>query len=242
MNVTYALSDAARAGAVARTLFGREVAVAALDPRKNHGLPLAEEDKAIVHAVAPRKREFRAGRVAARRAMAALGAPPAAIASASDRSPIWPRGVVGSISHSKTVCVAALARQVEMSSIGIDVETDGALESDLLDLVCTGPELAWLVTQPKELRNRLGTLIFSAKESVYKCQYPLTSAVIDFDALSLRFDMKTTRFEAAFNRRVGLFHSGARVFGRFAVSSGLIVTAAEIRPDRVAALARRAAQ
>ena len=242
MKIGYQISDAARVGAVTRTLFGREVAVAALDPRKNHGLPLAEEDKANVHAVAPRKREFRAGRVAARRAMASLGVPPSAVGCATDRSPVWPNGVVGSISHSDTVCIAAIARQSDIASMGVDVETDAELAPDLLDLVCTGPELAWLVTQPQELRRRLGTLVFSAKESVYKCQYPLTGAVIDFDALSLRFDMKSTRFEASFNQRTGMFHSGARIYGRFAISSGTIVTASEIRPARVAALSQRAAQ
>ena len=94
---------------------------------------------------------------------------------------------------------------------------------------------------PESTRRRLGTLIFSAKESVYKCQYPFSRTVIDFDALTLRFDMRNAVFEASFNQRAGLFRPGTRVRGRFAVSSGMIMTSAQLAPSQVAALTQEAA-
>ena len=95
--------------------------------------PLQPAEAVAVSGAAPkRKSEFRAGRAAARIALASLGHPRAVVTKGADRAPIWPRGFVGSISHSPGYCAAAVGRWADVAAIGFDVERRGAVGSDLL--------------------------------------------------------------------------------------------------------------
>src|SRR4051812_2128234 len=60
----------------------------------------SEELEVVSRAVAKRKREFALGRMCAHRALSALGVPACGLPMAADRSPVWPSGIVGSITHS----------------------------------------------------------------------------------------------------------------------------------------------
>jgi 4'-phosphopantetheinyl transferase EntD len=214
--------------AAARRLFPPDVAVAALDPRTARAGLLPEEAAAIAAAVDRRCREFTAGRLAARRAMVALGAPALPIPSGPDRAPVWPDRIVGSISHTATACVAAVARAPAVRSLGIDLEPAAALAPDLVASICTGPELAWLDAQPAARRGRLATLIFSAKECAYKAQYPLTRTLCGFDAMRVELDPGGT-WRAILLRPIPPFAAGDALTGRFALDRDLILTAAALR-------------
>jgi 4'-phosphopantetheinyl transferase EntD len=210
--------------AAARRLFPADVAVAALDPRAAHAGLLAGEAAAIAGAVDRRRREFAAGRIAARRAMAELGAAALPIPSGPDRAPMWPDGIVGSISHTATACVAAVARAT-VRSLGIDVEPAVPLAPELVGTVCA-PELAWLDAQPAARRGLLATLIFSAKECAYKAQYPLTRTLLGFDAMRVELDPPAATWRAVFLRPVPPFAAGHALAGRLALADGLILTGA----------------
>ena len=69
----------------------------------------AEERPAVARAAPVRRREVAAGRRAARRALVAAGAAKAAIPANPDRLPEWPNGIVGSISQTNRLAVAAVA-------------------------------------------------------------------------------------------------------------------------------------
>ncbi len=230
MNVRAKLSDHQLAGAIARHLFVRDVAVAALDPRVDHGGLRDEERPAVLRAVKARRLEFTAGRTAARKAMAELGTLAVAIPSNTNRVPVWPTGLVGSISHCETACLAAIAHSRDVASIGIDIEPAGPLDPDFLGIVCTEAERDWLAGQDPADAGLLAKLVFSAKECAYKCQYPLTQQVFGFRTLTLAIDLETATFAAEFTRKVGVFPNKFCLNGRFAISAGLIVTAALLRP------------
>lgn len=139
-----------------------------------------EELAAIPNAVPRRQREFAAGREAARQAMAQIGWPPMAILSAPDRSPVWPEGLAGSITHTSRVCVAVVGLREEKYSIGIDLEEDLPIDPSLWNTICTPEEYAFVKSQPARLRGSLVTRLFSAKEAFYKWQYPQTRHMLDF--------------------------------------------------------------
>src|ERR1700716_1803425 len=61
------------------------------------------------HAVPNRQREFLAGRLCAAQALRCLGADSTHVGMAGDRAPVWPDGVVGSITHSGGFAAAAVA-------------------------------------------------------------------------------------------------------------------------------------
>ena len=79
-----------------------------------------DEAAAVARAIPKRRGEFAQGRSAARAAMGLLGHPPMAIPAGSDRAPIWPKGLVGSITHTNGLCAAALSQNA--AALGIDAE------------------------------------------------------------------------------------------------------------------------
>ena len=116
----------------------------------------------IETAVPRRRREFAAGRKQARAALAALGFAPCAIPVGPGREPMWPKGLVGSISHTQMHCAVAVARDQDLVALGIDIDDDEPIDSGVTDLITARGD--WPGYQPK--------LLFSAKESVFKATFP----------------------------------------------------------------------
>ena len=148
------------------------------------------ELEVIKPAVPSRQAEFAAGRLAARAALAQLGQAPVAIVAGSGREPLWPEGFVGSISHCRTVAIAAAAKSnSQLGFIGIDIEETEPLDSDLWDSICSSNERE--LFQLGTGAGRQAKIIFSIKEAVYKAQYPATGRLLDFrdvDILSIDAD------------------------------------------------------
>jgi 4'-phosphopantetheinyl transferase EntD len=193
---------------------------------------LGSEPEMIEGASARRKVEFTAGRSCARRALALLGRPAEPIPAAADRLPIWPPGITGSISHSQSHCVAAVAFKTStVQTLGIDIEQADAVDLDLADAICTRTERDWLVRQSAGMRQRLLTGIFSAKESVFKAQYHLSRALFGFDTIHLDLAFEHGVFSARFERDVLPFNSGYVTSGRIAFRRGHVVTAVTIPPS-----------
>jgi len=207
------------------------VAVAVTDPRAEYPGAFPTELAEMPRAVDSRRREYVAGRVAAHRAMEKLGLSARPVLSNRSRAPSWPRGLVGSLSHNNTTCIAAVARASQVKSLGVDVEDDTPLAPDLVTAICTLEERAWLATQPDVERGRLSKLIFCAKEAVYKCQFPVSHKVLDFDAVLVTPDVDTGQFEATFLHDTGPFRVNDQLNGRFAVRDGSIHTAVVLLPD-----------
>jgi 4'-phosphopantetheinyl transferase EntD len=207
---------------------GKRVSFALENPKAPQGDLYPVESAAITNAIASRKLEFTAGRVAARCAMAAIGFAPQAIPQTADRAPVWPVGMIGSISHCDTICLAAVARSKDLRSLGIDLEPDVDLPPDLETIICTAAERKWLDTMPNDKRGMLGKLIFSAKESAYKAQYPLTLALFGFEILEIEMDMELKKFTATYQHAAGCFAVGSILQGRFAVEQGHIFTSVVI--------------
>src|SRR5438034_5985768 len=65
---------------------------------------------------------FDMGRACAAELLAELGARETSVAMAADRSPVWPQGYVGSITHTDDLLGVAVARRKDFRSIGIDAE------------------------------------------------------------------------------------------------------------------------
>jgi len=215
---------------MARALFGADIAVAATDPRTGHNKVLRQEAVAMERMAPVRQRSYAAGRVAAHTAMAGLGQPVHPVLMTPDRAPLWPEGLTGSISHSQSCCIAALGRKDQVHALGVDVEEDTKLDSDLVATVCTNSERAWLSTLPRNRAGIVAKLIFSAKECAYKCQYVLSKSLFGFEAFEITPDLDTGQFEATFMNDVPHFSAGTRLHGRFDIAGGLIITAMVLRP------------
>jgi 4'-phosphopantetheinyl transferase EntD len=158
---------------------------------------LLDEEMTILgrNAVPRRKAEFAAGRTCSRQALRALGLPELPILRGDDRQPLWPAGVVGSITHCDGYCAAAVAHAADFSAIGIDAEINEPLPENVLRSVAFGDEIDWLQSLP-----RVGVcwdrLLFSIKEAVYKAWYPRGRRWLDFHQVNVDLDVEKATFYA----------------------------------------------
>ena len=210
-------------------LFARHVEVATCCPRE-HGDGYTATELAVVEKAGPKRRqEFLAGRVAARKALAALGVHDFDLLPAPDRAPVWPERVVGSITHTRDLCVVVVARSDDLDSVGIDAEPDDGIEENLWERICTAGELAWLESQPEVERGRLARRVFSAKEAVYKCQYPLTQTFLEFGEVEIEFAGDTPHFAARLPAKLASPLAGRTTMaGRWVIIDGTFVTTVEL--------------
>lgn len=149
-----------------------------------------EEAAALGRAVEKRRREFAAGRASARRALARLEIADAVLPVGPDRLPAWPTGIVGSITHCAGYCGVAVARRGTILGLGLDAEVGGELEPALVPLVCLPSEIEALGALELLTSGEGAKLVFSAKESAYKCWFPLFHRFLEFHdvEVELRFD------------------------------------------------------
>lgn len=194
-----------------------------------------EEQTAVADAVAARRREFAAGRVCAHRLLSRLGFDPAPLLPATDRTPLWPSGAIGSIAHDGLMCAVAVARSGRLASLGLDVEPDEPLEDDLWSTVCTASELAWISSCPRESRGRTARVVFSAKECAYKCTYPLTRTVLEFQDVEITLGASAGSFRAQVLCPARVSVAPFTLEGFFVLCGGSIVTGAALLSTRLPA-------
>ncbi|MFF4406532.1 4'-phosphopantetheinyl transferase [Streptomyces sp. NPDC001262] len=127
---------------------------------------LHDREEELLRGLPVRRRaDFAAGRMAAARALAALGTGGPVLRDG--RRPVFPAGIRGSISHCTGHIGACIASaHPEVCATGIDLERTGRLGRDAARIVCTSRERAW-VAEGRRPQDRL-TVLFSAKEAVYK--------------------------------------------------------------------------
>jgi len=137
------------------------------------------------NAVPKRQGEFLAGRVLAGAALKSLGIIESSVGIGERGAPLWPKGSVGSISHSHGRCACLVARGENML-IGIDVEkvaTGNSLEAIMKEAL-SARECNRLAHQTCLDQAILATTIFSAKETIFKALYPVVQGFFGFDAVS----------------------------------------------------------
>ena len=123
-----------------------------------------------------RLRKYIAGRVCAKKALHNIQPDlNFKLESGEAGNPLWPDGYCGAISHSKKIA-GALVAQNELNGIGLDIEEIVSTEKfeSLKNKILTSQEQT-RVTDTKHF-----TLIFSAKESLYKMLYPLVKTYFGF--------------------------------------------------------------
>jgi 4'-phosphopantetheinyl transferase EntD len=175
-----------------RTWFGASSGIAV---RTIDGVcPLFPEEEACLHrAVTRRRQEFSTGRWCARKALVDLGMPPTPILVGRWRNPLWPSGIVGSISHTMNICAAVVAHRVSWKAIGIDLldrEAADSLLPDAARLIVSKQEESGTQAVVPPFMSPLA-LLFSAKESVIKALSPQLQRFIDFREIHVRFENHT---------------------------------------------------
>jgi enterobactin synthetase component D len=160
-------------------------------------IPLPPE---MAAAVSKRRWQYRAGRLCAMHALTALGYPNPAlvIARKPNGAALWPAGTTGSITHTDDYVSAVVARIDWIRAIGID--TEGIISEARLRAI--QGTIAWAseIAAARSAgcdRQTAATLVFSAKESIFKCLNTEVGRVFDFrDVRVVAVDLAKRRFTA----------------------------------------------
>lgn len=199
------------------------------------------EAEQIASAVESRRIEFAAARACAREAMARLGVPAGPVVRGGRGMPVWPPGVVGTLTHTEGLRAAALAPAGSVRSLGLDAEPHGALPAGVLRAVSLPEEAAWVRTAARERPGvHWDRVLFTAKEATYKAWFPLTRRWLGFE--DARITLVPTRVsggsaEGELRSRILVDPHAVdggpdlvELRGRWAVRDGYVVSAIVLRP------------
>ncbi|WP_051690970.1 4'-phosphopantetheinyl transferase family protein [Photorhabdus australis] len=178
-------------------------------------------------AVNKRRAEYLAARYCARQLLAQLGQPAFNLISGTDRAPIWPQGICGSVSHSSHRTIVLAAPQTNNRLIGVDIETIVSHQNmnEMIKMVLNNREISCLNNYhlPPE---HMFTLAFSVKESLFKALYPHVKRFFGFEvaeviALSLEDNEITLQLQETLTNH---YPAGTLFRGQFIIYPQEILT------------------
>jgi 4'-phosphopantetheinyl transferase EntD len=169
-------------------LFSAPVVVAQAHTREltSCRLPIRLHDALGARTSTLRRRTFAAGRLAAARATDAATGSPCWLGIDGRGAPIWPRGLVGSLSHTDDVAVCAVA-PARHGRLGIDIEPaeSGPQLVGAVKRICTTDEIARVMASADPSATVLR--LFCAKEALYKALPRRSQAGWRFTSTSLQW-------------------------------------------------------
>jgi 4'-phosphopantetheinyl transferase EntD len=139
--------------------------------------------QAIQSSVVKRQAEYLAGRYAARGALRSLGLQGKYIPSGKHRNPLWASSISASITHTNKAAICAASFKKNYLYLGIDLEKRLNAKS----IITIRSSIINLQEEKLILSCNLSfedtfSLIFSAKESLFKALYPRVGQYFDFSA------------------------------------------------------------
>lgn len=151
------------------------------------------------------------------------------IKKGEEGAPIWPEGVIGSITHNENFVGAVVADKKNLRGVGID--TEKILGPQSVNMV------EGLVATDKEKKDSISfdpfeyfTLIYSAKESIFKCLHPLVKKYIEFHDVNIdQLDFEKRTFDFSLLKSLNEeFKEGMSFQGRFSLEKDKLHTAFEL--------------
>jgi enterobactin synthetase component D len=190
-------------------------------------------DDSLIGAIYGRKEEFVAARACALLGLNKLNANNKIVMRSSKRHPIWPQGFIGSISHTKDLALASIYKEGYCKSVGVDCEILIKPErfESIKDYITRAEDLRLLNNLDCNSKlSILQTLVFSAKESLYKAISPLYEEFFGFQEAYLdKINFEEGTFSIILKTKVDkLKPYEATYFGRFLCSDTHIITSIEI--------------
>ncbi|MDD5067347.1 MAG: 4'-phosphopantetheinyl transferase superfamily protein [bacterium] len=181
--------------------------------KKSVEVLIAGEIRQIEESLSKHKEDFATGRWCARKLLKKIGVRSSSILKGGEGEPIWPEGVVGSISHTRGAWCASLASREHYLSLGIDIEPLARdVSRSAVRYFTTIEEREWL--KKKKERALYEKLVFCAKESIFKLLYPLLRSRFYFQSVTVFPPSRGTHFTALLNRDLNkIFRKGRRING-----------------------------
>ena len=157
-----------------------------------HARLLTEESELADSMSSQRLMDFTSGRHSAHIAQRLLGLEEQPILRVN-RSPLWPPGQCGSISHCREWAFAGVSTQFR--SIGVDIEAIDRITNKLFPTLFRPDEIDAFNTQP----DTAAAITFSAKEAGYKAIFPIGATFIGFQEASIKLDWAHQQFRIQYH-------------------------------------------
>lgn len=201
-----------------------------------------QERPYVSDAVPLRRAQFADARACARNALTDLTGHDHAetiIGKGERGMPLFPHGVVGSLTHTTGFRAAVVARTDTLKSVGVDAEVAKPLPDGVADAVLTARDLDHIAAlrqrgqhhahqheedpQLSPAENIVETVVFSAKEALYKSWFPLARVFLDFSQANIELHHDGT-FTAFVHHDAASGEVPRTIPGRWMVGSGYVVT------------------
>ncbi|MBZ8178015.1 4'-phosphopantetheinyl transferase superfamily protein [Corynebacterium poyangense] len=183
------------------------------------------EQSLVSQATDQRKAEFGDARWCAHRALEDLGKEHGDPILRGHRGmPLWPDTVCGSITHTGGFRAAAVAPQLFVRSLGIDVEPAEPLPDGVLSGIARAGEYRQLDSLRKQGIACADRLLFCAKEATYKTWFPLTHRWLGFEQAEIDLREDGTFISYLLVRPTPV----PFINGRWSISEGYILATAFI--------------
>ena len=151
------------------------------------------------------------------------------------REPLWPYGIVGSISHKNDKAVAAVTWFSNASGIGIDLESlTEPVSPEIIPLICTNGEKEWVLKNQSDVDVRI-KMIFSAKEAAFKAFFPVQKIYLDYHDVQFVWHSEKACFMGFLRKRASEYHPigfsfevGCKMIEKFLLSYLIIPPVSEL--------------
>ena len=210
--------------------------------RRNWDALHPQERAYVSDAVLLRRAQFADARACARNALTDLTGHDHAdtvIGKGERGMPLFPRGVGGSLTHTTGFRAAVVARTDTLKSVGVDAEVAKPLLDGVSDAVLTPRDLQHIDALHQHGQHHvrhhegdlqlfpaekiLETVVFSAKEALYKSWFPLARVFLDFSQADIELHRDGT-LTAFVHHDVASGVVPRTIPGRWMVGSGYVVT------------------
>jgi 4'-phosphopantetheinyl transferase EntD len=124
----------------------------------------------------------------------------------------------------------AVGLKKEIKGVGIDLESfSKSVDFKIRRHVCVDSELEWLESLPTKQANRALRIIFSAKESIFKCIYPGTKTYLSFKDAAVYVNETEKNFTfTLFKSFPGIIERGFAHHGRYSEMDKMLLTSVYI--------------
>jgi 4'-phosphopantetheinyl transferase EntD len=181
----------------------------------------------IQHSVNKRQADFLAGRYAAKSILTQFGINNIDVPIGVHRSPVWPKNINGSISHThdRAICIASTNYAHKFIGCDIELLISNQTRVEIGDSIIDNYEKEILIKAFNDV-NIAYVIVFSAKESLFKALYPTVNEYFDFDTAQLvDIDIKNQRFKIKLVKPLHSILPKGKVFlGYYFIGNGVVTT------------------
>lgn len=177
-----------------------------------YGIAMPSE---LAHAVAKRRCEYLAGRILYQQLLQQYRQPYHPLLNDTAGAPQWPTDFTGSISHADGIAICCLCPVANYNNIGIDIESHLTVQTcaDIEQMIMQPDEQRYLQQLTNTDYTRLVSLVFSAKESLYKALFPDVGRFFGFeDAAIVSIEPDSRQFTLRLTTRLNQQHDAGQVY------------------------------